>query len=75
MRLLRRFAAALLISTAASITADAQDLPPLSTDVPKMTTQQFDALLQTLKRWGEFGTEDQVGAINLITAAKRVIAA
>ena len=75
MRLLRQFTAAMCVFAVTSISAIAQDLPALSTDVPKMTTQQFDALLQTLKRWGEFGAEDQVGAINLITAAKRVQAA
>ena len=75
MRLLRQFAAAMCVLAVTSISAIAQDLPALSTDVPKMSTQQFDELLQTLKRWGEFGAEDQVGAINLITAAKRVQAA
>ena len=75
MRLLRQFTAAMCVLAVTSVTAIAKDLPALSTDVPKMTTQQFDALLQTLKRWGEFGAEDQVGAINLITAAKRVQAA
>ena len=32
---------------------------------------QFDQLFQQVKNWGRWGAEDQLGAVNLITAAKR----
>jgi kynurenine formamidase len=32
---------------------------------------EFDQLFQQVKNWGRWGAEDQLGSINLITAAKR----
>ena len=36
---------------------------------------QFSAMFEELKNWGRWGPDDQRGALNLITAAKRVQAA
>ena len=33
--------------------------------------EEFDRLFQQVKNWGRWGAEDQLGSINLITAAKR----
>jgi kynurenine formamidase len=33
--------------------------------------EQFDQLFQQVKNWGRWGADDQLGAVNLITAAKR----
>src|SRR3954470_2707730 len=32
---------------------------------------EFDTLFQQVKNWGRWGADDQLGAVNLITAAKR----
>ncbi len=37
----------------------------------KMTKADVDRLMTELSNWGRWGKEDQLGAINLITAAKR----
>src|SRR2546426_8427442 len=36
-----------------------------------LTSDQIDKLFDELKNWGRWGAEDQIGALNLITAAKR----
>src|SRR5262245_883862 len=41
----------------------------------KMTKADVDRLMTELSNWGRWGKEDQLGAINLITAAKRKQAA
>jgi kynurenine formamidase len=33
--------------------------------------EQFDQLFQQIKNWGRWGADDQLGAVNLITPAKR----
>ena len=35
----------------------------------------FETMLRERSNWGRWGVDDQVGAVNLITAAKRVVAA
>lgn len=35
------------------------------------TAEEFDQLFQTVKNWGRWGAEDQLGSVNLITPAKR----
>src|SRR6476659_2680197 len=32
---------------------------------------EFDTLFQTVKNWGRWGPDDQLGSVNLVTAAKR----
>src|SRR5262245_42951953 len=41
----------------------------------KMTKEDVDRLMTELSNWGRWGKEDQLGAVNLITAAKRKQAA
>ena len=62
--------AATMISFAASSGADAQVGP--GDDVTK---ERFDTWMTELSNWGRWGADDQLGALNLITPAKRVAAA
>jgi kynurenine formamidase len=41
----------------------------------KPTDQEFDAILKKCSNWGRWGKEDQRGALNFITPAKRAAAA
>ena len=41
----------------------------------EVTRAQYDAWMTELSNWGRWGTDDQIGALNLITQAKRVEAA
>ncbi len=41
----------------------------------EVTREQYDTWMTELSNWGRWGDDDQVGALNLITAAKRVDAA
>jgi kynurenine formamidase len=36
-----------------------------------VNAEEFDRLFQQVKNWGRWGADDQLGSINLITAAKR----
>jgi kynurenine formamidase len=42
---------------------------------PPATKNDFDAWKQTMSNWGRWGAQDELGALNLITAAKRKQAA
>jgi kynurenine formamidase len=42
-----------------------------SASPPKLTKADVDRLMQELSNWGRWGKDDQLGAINLITPAKR----
>ena len=57
------------------IYAQSDDLPDLSTRVEAMAVAEFQAILDASKRWGEFGTGDQAGSINLISPETRINAA
>ena len=41
----------------------------------EVTKEQYDTWMTELSNWGRWGDDDQLGALNLITAAKRVEAA
>ena len=62
--------AATMISFGASSVAGAQGAP-----VDEVTKEQFDTWMTELSNWGRWGADDQLGALNLITPAKRVAAA
>jgi kynurenine formamidase len=49
----------------ASATAVAQQSPP------RTTLEEFETWMRTLSNWGRWGPNDEIGAINLITPAKR----
>ena len=61
---MRTFAAVLGI-VAFTLTSAAQ--------VPRspLTAAEFDTLFQSIKNWGRWGADDQLGSVNLITDAKR----
>src|SRR5260370_8958902 len=42
---------------------------------PLPTEQQVRALIHERRNWGRWGKDDQVGALNLVTPAKRAAAA
>ena len=44
-------------------------------DEQEVTRAQFDTWMAELSNWGRWGDDDQLGALNLITEAKRVAAA
>ena len=41
----------------------------------EVSRQQYDAWMSELSNWGRWGADDQLGALNLITPAKRLAAA
>ena len=41
----------------------------------EVTKEQYDLWMTELSNWGRWGDDDQLGALNLITPAKRVEAA
>ncbi len=62
--------AATMISFGASSGAGAQVEPGV-----EVTKKQFDTWMTELSNWGRWGADDQLGALNLITPAKRQQAA
>ena len=49
--------------------------PLLAQQTESIGAADFEIMLSAAKRWGEFGPEDQIGAINLITPETRTAAA
>ncbi len=56
-------------TVAFSFTSSGQT-PPAANRSP-VNAEEFDRLFQQVKNWGRWGVDDQLGSINLITAAKR----
>src|SRR5436190_1041914 len=63
-------AAAIVIVTFASALAKASVGQVPSQQFPS-NAAEFDQLFQQVKNWGRWGADDQLGSVNLITAAKR----
>ena len=62
------FATGIVFATIASgFTMSGQAPGPRS----PLNAEEFDQLFQQVKNWGRWGAEDQLGSVNLITAAKR----
>ncbi len=61
---MRLVTAALLFASAVLIAAQPAGREPRN-------AAEFDALFQQVKNWGRWGPDDQLGSVNLITAAKR----
>lgn len=61
--------AILLASTAVALSRAAASQQPSSR--PLVTEAQYEAWQTELSNWGRWGSEDQLGTLNLITAAKR----
>lgn len=81
-----KFWASVLIAAVAmghNVTAHAQSnleskLPSQSTSLPRprqVTKAEFDRLKSELSNWGRWGVKDELGAVHLITQAKRMEAA
>ena len=45
--------------------------PPQTASNHNATRADFDQLMKELSNWGRWGKDDQMGAVNLITPAKR----
>lgn len=61
--------AAILTGTSGQSTA-----PPAGSRAPR-NASEFDELFQQVSNWGRWGTDDQLGSVNLITVTKRKQAA
>jgi kynurenine formamidase len=75
---MKRRACLLLVAVAVLVTLDRIPSGARETDAAakKITTKaDVDALMHSLSNWGRWGSDDQQGALNLITPAKRVEAA
>lgn len=55
--------------------ADARSQGGQSENLSSVTKEQFDKWMTELSNWGRWGKDDQLGALNLITPAKRKQAA
>ncbi len=53
-----------------SLAASAQAPATAATRAPR-NAAEFDELFQSVKNWGRWGADDQLGAANLVTDAKR----
>lgn len=64
-----------IVTVAAALEIEKRPLPELSAYPAQLSLQEFQELFDASKRWGEFGEDDQLGALNLITPQTRVHAA
>ena len=73
MRTIASFLAVIvsLAATSALLFAATIDEPPPQSQPRKLTKADIDRMMTELSNWGRWGKEDQLGAINLITPAKR----
>ena len=58
-------------AVAPSLGAARQTAPPAGSDRPAVTKAQSEQWKTELSNWGRWGKEDQIGALNLVTPAKR----
>ena len=65
---MRTFIACSLILAAAVVSTGSAQAPAARSPV---NADEFDRLFQQVKNWGRWGADDQLGSVNLITAAKR----
>lgn len=70
MRYVTAIAVAVAATIAFSFTASGQALAPSGNRSP-VNAEEFDRLFQQVKNWGRWGANDELGSVNLITAAKR----
>src|ERR1700734_2622260 len=71
-QVIQRAAAAASFSALAESFADAQTAAPSSTgDIHHTSKEDFVQLMSQLSNWNRWGKDDQMGAVNLITPAKR----
>ena len=58
--------------TPAEATAPAYTPPEVTPPSRDLTQSDFDQMMEDLSNWGRWGADDQLGAANLITPAKRL---
>src|SRR6476660_3562464 len=63
------------LGATSTLTFSATTNEPRAQAQPKLTKADIDRMMTELSNWGRWGKEDQLGAINLITPAKRKQAA
>lgn len=73
--MIRVLAAALLLSSVAGHAITSQEAPARGPVRPVVAQAQYDRWLKELSNWGRWGTDDELGALNLITPGKRRAAA
>ncbi len=66
---------ALCVTLVACTTGQAPYAQEPGSPVPLVTTEQYERWQTELSNWGRWGPEDELGAANLITSAKRAEAA
>jgi kynurenine formamidase len=70
---MRTFAITLLVASLLGLTA--QQLSSQTAPTRAITAAQYESWKKDLSNWGRWGKDDQIGALNLITPAKRKEAA
>jgi kynurenine formamidase len=70
---MRGFALTLLVASILGLTA--QQLSSQTAPRREVTAAEYEGWKKELSNWGRWGKDDQIGALNLITAAKRKEAA
>ena len=66
--LLEAFALCCFFVVLGGVPVGAQEVPPL------VTPAEYERWIEELSNWGRWGPDDELGALNLITPAKRVAA-
>ena len=72
-QLVLRTAAALALATLSVVTVVSIETgsQPDNSPRPLVTRAEYDGWLTDLSNWGRWGSDDEIGALNLITPAKR----
>src|SRR4051794_14897449 len=70
---MRGFALTLLVASILGLTA--QQLSSQTAPRREVTAAEYESWKKDLSNWGRWGKDDQIGALNLITPAKRKEAA
>src|SRR5499427_10578323 len=66
---MRIFASTVLVASILGLTA--QQLSSQTAPTRTITAAQYESWKKELSNWGRWGKDDQIGALNLITPAKR----
>ncbi len=64
-----------LVATTMIVCGSISDASAQAEPAQEVTREQFETWMTDLSNWGRWGADDQLGALNLITPAKRVAAA
>ena len=50
-------------------------MSPMFTPPDRLTIEEFDTLFESVKNWGRWGPDDELGTLNYLTPAKVAAAA